>query len=186
MIKRPCTGRTVINDLDGHVIDKWYRYPQSDITILQEDGLTILDKLICKDPTGIFVYLDPPYPKTSRRSHTDIYNYEFRKDQHKQLIELVIKAKFNCMISSYHNSLYDETLKDWRAEEINCNVHGKIAKEVIYMNYDTPKKLHDYRFLGKDCWDRQRIKRKINRKINGLMALPPLERNAILEQIRKL
>jgi hypothetical protein len=37
--------------------------------------------------------------------------------------------------------------------------------------------------LGKDCWDRQRIKRKCERLIKKLSALPVLEKKYILDRI---
>lgn len=55
--------------------------------------------------------------------------------------------------------------------------------ECIYMNYDKPARLHEYTYLGLDCWDRQRIKRKIERFVNKLRGLPDHEREAILEAV---
>jgi hypothetical protein len=64
------------------------------------------------------------------------------------------------------------------------NKWGAEVTEAIYMNYPEPVKLHDYKLLGTDCWDRQRIKRKIERFIKKLKALPVQERNAIVHKIK--
>ena len=47
------------------------------------------------------------------------------------------------------------------------------------MNYPEPNVLHDYRFLGKDYRQRERIKRKATRWVSRLNSLPRLERLAI-------
>ncbi len=54
------------------------------------------------------------------------------------------------------------------------------------MNYPQPEELHDYRYLGEDFVDRQRIHRKIQRHVDKLLGLPVLERNAILAALRSL
>lgn len=54
------------------------------------------------------------------------------------------------------------------------------------MNYDYPSELHKYDFIGTDCWDRQRIKRKGDRMISKLLSLPVLERKYILERIEQI
>ncbi len=52
------------------------------------------------------------------------------------------------------------------------------------MNYPEPEALHEYGFLGNDSWERQRIARKVKRHVDRLRKLPPLERMAIVEQIK--
>ena len=44
-------------------------------------------------------------------------------------------------------------------------------------------KLHDYRFLGNDKRQRERIRRKVTNWTEGLDRLPELERRAILHAI---
>ncbi len=52
------------------------------------------------------------------------------------------------------------------------------------MNYPTPTKLLTTRFVGADCWDRQRIKRK-GERLSKLKTLPNHEQQYILELIEK-
>ncbi len=89
------------------------------------------------------------------------------------------------MISCYDNLLYSSYLSDWRKKTFKVCVHGKTATETIYMNYPEPTELHDYSYIGYDCWDRQRIKRKISARIKTLEKLPTVERNAIIEALRE-
>lgn len=51
------------------------------------------------------------------------------------------------------------------------------------MNYPMPDVLHDWRYLGEDCTDRQRIKRKSERLIEKLKELPVPERNKLLNDL---
>ena len=45
--------------------------------------------------------------------------------------------------------------------------------------------MHQYDYLGSDSWDRQRIKRKIDRHINKFTNLPEQERNCILLELNR-
>lgn len=132
------------------------------------------------------VYIDPPYPISSRKQQERLYDYELTDQQHLDLLQSI--KTFTCMvaISTYENEMYKEHLKDWRLHKFESITHNGNATEFLYTNYAEPKKLHDYSHLGKDFTDRQRIKRKIEREISKLKKLPALERNAILEGISNL
>jgi DNA adenine methylase len=48
---------------------------------------------------------------------------------------------------------------------------------------DSPTRLHDYRYLGRNFRERLRINRKIKRMARRLARLPVLERNAIIASL---
>ncbi len=50
-------------------------------------------------------------------------------------------------------------------------------------NFPEPIALHDYRYLGEDFRERERIKRKKQRWVNRLHVMPALERRALLNAI---
>ncbi|MBA7701401.1 hypothetical protein ES703_110137 [subsurface metagenome] len=81
--------------------------------------------------------------------------------------------------------LYDQALHSFRTVEAAVRYHNKTSIEKLYMNYPGPEQLLTYVYAGKDCWDRQRIKRKGDRTIQKLLSLPAIERNYILDRIRK-
>lgn len=54
------------------------------------------------------------------------------------------------------------------------------------MNYPEPLELHDYRYLGRDFRERERIKRKKQRWKQKLSTMPALERYAILSELADL
>ena len=55
--------------------------------------------------------------------------------------------------------------------------------EVLWMNYDPPERYHDVRFVGSGRRDRERIRRRARNWKNGLQAMPPNERQAVLESL---
>jgi DNA adenine methylase len=134
------------------------------------------------------IYLDPPYIKDSRRNPRDIYTHEMTDKQHMQLltwaIEATEKEKPMIAISHYRNPLYDKMLKGWRTLDYTTGTHAGPVTETLYMNYPQPEQLHEYTYLGNDCWDRQRIKRRIKLLANKLSALPPYERQAVLDSLQ--
>lgn len=134
-----------------------------------------------------FIYLDPPYPASSRKSKAPLYKCEMLEDsQHRKLLQLIKKIDANIMISTRRNRLYDTMLKGWYKKEFLTADRGGAAYEVIYMNYDISQmELHQYDYIGNGSIDRQRIKRKAQRTLNKIVELPFHERSFILQEIVK-
>ena len=183
LYKKPAAV-TIAIDIDPGIIKLWYTSRPFYIILLCYDSLLMLSALMAAD-TDTFIYCDPPYPKNSRKSQTDIYKYQMSYEQHRKFLTLAIKVKANCMISTYPNTLYSEMLQEWYKVEFQSATRQGMATEILYMNYPPPTELHDYRYLGKDCWDRQRIKRKIHRRVKTLSKLPILEQKAIMQALNK-
>jgi len=137
------------------------------------------------DPTDIFVYMDPPYRIGSRHSKKELYEYELTDADHLRLVAMVSgKAKYNCMISHYRDPLYDSLVDQhgWIRIEKKVRYHTRTVTECLYMNYELGE-LQTYQYLGKDCWDRQRIKRKLDKIEAKLLKLPLHERLAVIDRI---
>ena len=155
-------------------------------------------KLICADAlayldlypwTGTeFVYCDPPYLMEVRSSKRKIYRHEFSSiDQHEQLLSLLLKLPAAVMISGYPSDLYSRLLPTWELTTFNAVTRsGRTAKECLWMNYRPPQALHDYRYLGRDFRERERIKRRQHRWKRRLVMMDPLERAALLLAIQDL
>jgi len=131
-----------------------------------------------------FIYVDPPYLLDTRKSDHR-YKHELTKDQHVKILQILSSITAMVCISAYDNPLYNKMLKGWRTKKFMNTTRRGLVEETLYMNYPAPVELHDYSFLGNDFTDRQRIKRKIYRHVQGLKRLPVLERNAILADILK-
>lgn len=138
------------------------------------------------DPTKIFIYLDPPYRKSCLIGGRELYKYTMTDEQHEEMLRAVQKIKCNVMISHPDNKMYDKYLKGWTKEKCKVSYRGTIAYECIYYNYSKPDILHTYKYVGEDCWNRQGIKRKINRLTNKLSQLPALERNAVWSRVGEM
>lgn len=131
-----------------------------------------------------FVYSDPPYIKDIRKNNRNIYRYEYSIEDHKELLNAIKILQCNVMISGYWSELYAEELSHWHSVQIKARTRsGEEAIEWIWMNYECPMELHDYRYTGINFRERERIKRKTQRWLNRLNTLPPLERQAIIHAI---
>ena len=106
------------------------------VTIENEDGVKLIRSVA--DRPDWTVYCDPPYPLENRKSKA--YRCESSPDLHERLLETVMEAECQVVISTYDSDLYREKLKGWhRTElEIGKNFFGMTsdipAFEVIYAN----------------------------------------------------
>jgi DNA adenine methylase len=136
-----------------------------------------------------FVYCDPPYLLETRRQRSPIYLHELSREDHERLLAVIKRVPAPVAISGYASSLYARELAGWRWITWQVMTRGgKLATEYLWMNYQEPVELHDYRYLGENRTDRQRIKRKKQRWVKRLEKMPGSERYAILaaiDQIRK-
>ncbi|MDX9697210.1 MAG: DNA adenine methylase [Bacteroidales bacterium] len=184
IVKKHAPETTVIcNDINPEVAGK-IKFTGEHVSAL--DAITYIknnqDKLNSED----FVFLDPPYHPETRPNSLNLYKYELSAQDHEQLISSVLQLNCKVMIIHPGCDLYDDILimdNGWRFVNLKIRYHNKTSEERLYMNYPVPKKLLITKFLGKDCWDRQRIKRKGDRMIAKLKALPAPELQYILEKI---
>jgi hypothetical protein len=126
------------------------------------------------------VYCDPPYLFMTRRAHRQLYQHEMTNEDHRRLLAVITRLPTQIIISGYWSEMYAEALSDWRAVTYQAMTRaGSPAIEWLWMNYDEPFELHDYRYLGENFRERERIKRKINRWKAKLEKMPHLERIAM-------
>lgn len=132
-----------------------------------------------------FLYLDPPYPLSSRRNAKKYYRHEMTDEDHVQLLKTVLAMDANIMISTRQNELYELHLKSWRKKLFKTVDRAGACEEIIYMNYPEPPLLQQYDYLGNGYIDRQRIKRKIERFAGKLNELPQYERHLFIQEMIK-
>jgi len=144
------------------------------------DSLEVLRSKVWQPNT--LIYCDPPYLR-STRTHGAQYAFEMTDIQHIELIALLRELPCKVMLSGYSSALYAKALKGWNATAFQATTRGKPAAEWLWCNFDRPVELHDYRFLGEDFRERERIKRKKKRWIGKLERMPLLERQALLSAI---
>src|SRR3990172_9227664 len=123
-----------------------------------------------------FVYADPPYLFSTRRQHRPIYRYELGEQDHTTLLGVLKGLRCQVMISGYWSELYAQALAGWHVATFEAITRGGgMATEHLWMNYPRPIELHDYRYLGEDFRERERIKRKKQRWAHRLKSMPVLE-----------
>lgn len=137
---------------------------------------------------GDFIYLDPPYLFSTRSSQQPIYKHEFGTErEHQELLCLLRSLQCNIAISGYASDLYSDILYDWRVTTFRTTKRsGKPALEHLWMNYDEPTALHDYRYLGNNYREREKIKRQQNRWRERLTTMDAQQRYAMLSVIQEL
>lgn len=173
---------TVINDYDRSVSDKYKKFKSAKIKVTNIDAMVLIDKYGYRGPSTL-IYFDPPYLKSTRKNNQDLYEIEWTMNDHVIFLDKIKNCTSNIMISHYPNHLYDQSLKKWASHTFQSITRRGMATEKIYMNYATPIILQDYRYIGKNFTDRQRIKRKVIRICEKLKNINPLERAAIITAV---
>ena len=179
-MKRPAR-RTVLVDRASSVVA---RLAGDRFEVVKACGINYLEG---HDFTGRdLVYCDPPYVQAARRSSKRLYRYEFSDRAHSRLLAVLEQLPCMVALSGYDNLIYRAALPHWRCIRFPAMTRGGPAEECLWMNYPAPVALHDYRYLGKDFRERERIKRKVGRWRDRLHRLPELERAAILSALLEL
>jgi len=165
-------------DIDPEVIDNFPQGATPNLTLLQEDAIGYLCNARFSPKT--FIYCDPPYLQYTRRKPGKLYSHEFSDADHINLLDIIKHLTCMVMISGYPNDTYDDALSGWWTHTFQTtNRGGGHVTEKLWMNYPPPIHLHDYRYLGRDFRERERIKRKTLRWTRRLSAMPDLERHAL-------
>jgi len=152
-----------------------------DFRILKGDGVSYLNKYPWKG--GELVYCDPPYMHETR-GRADLYRHEMTDAQHWAFLRVLRGLPCRVICSGYWTALYALELCDWKTKVFNTtNRAGKKTTEWLWFNFPEPVALHDYRYLGGNFRERERIKRKKLRWVSRLERMPVLERRALLSAI---
>jgi DNA adenine methylase len=180
--KRPATVNIGI-DADSEVIEQ---RRGDTIIAINADAISFLPELVgeqVKVGARVLVYADPPYLGSTRSSTRKIYNHEMMSDEdHLELLAVLKSLPCMVMISGYASELYDKELEGWRSLSFQAMTRGGFAAtEWLWMNFEVPFELHDYRYLGEDFRERERITRKKKRWAARLAQMPPSERYALLD-----
>jgi DNA adenine methylase len=178
----------IVYEKSKAVFKEYLKIHASNIRYFNKCGIEFL-KWRAPMPTTMvntFLYLDPPYTKSSRRDPRNLYEHEWTDEQHEEFLSLCVQANFNIMISGYDCEMYNKALKGWHTSTFETMTRGGMATEKIWMNYDISElDLATTEFVGVDYIDRQRINRKKKLLVKRLMNTPRHERQALLEAIQK-
>ena len=182
--KRPASMNIGV-EVNPEVVKKFHS--KRAYSVVVDDVFNYMEREMVLYSPNTLVYADPPYiPETRKNPQIALYDFELSKNRHIYFLDKLKKLDAMVCISAYENKIYDKMLSGWRKVSFETGTRGGAATETIYMNYPHPVTLHEYTYLGKDCWDRQRIKRMIDGKIKQLEKMPPHQREAIIEAIINL
>lgn len=134
---------------------------------------------------GELVYCDPPYLLGTRSSGREIYAHEFcAMQEHEALLRLLLRLPCMVMVSGYWSDLYGDALRGWSVASWQARTRGgRNATEFLWYNFPDPVALHDYRYLGDNYRERERIKRRQKRWTERLGRMDVQERRALLAAI---
>lgn len=199
---KPCR-RLVLCDLADDVAEWWQGRLPSHAEFHQLDGMGFMRSLVAGsgvtgsgDPRGTsetaavdrVIYFDPPYhPETRTSGHK--YKHDWDEDRHTaflQEVSTIPASKAFILISGYNCGSYDAVLGDsasrWRRIDFRAMTRGGVRVESLWMNFDRGD-LHDYRFLGSDKREREKLAKRDRNLIRRLEQLPKLERNRLLAAV---
>jgi DNA adenine methylase len=174
--KRPAL-RSIGVEIDPVVANQWSGNEVTNLSIINGDALGFLSTF--QWTAGEFVYVDPPYLPSTRRTER-VYRFDCDDSHHHSLLTLLDSLPAPIMLSGYASPVYDEALKGWNRFEFQTGSHGSARTEVVWLNYEPPAVPFDTRFAGDTFRDRQRIQRKQQRLRQKIMDLPTVERHLLL------
>lgn len=154
--------------------------PIAGCDVVQGCGIEFLETHPFRE--GDFIYCDPPY-LFSERGGRFIYDYELSREDHVRLLNALRALRVPVLLSGYPSALYDGLLIGWNRREFTVTTRGGPRRECLWFNYREPEVPFDTRYLGKDFRERERLKRKAGRWVEGLDRLPEHERAVILNGI---
>lgn len=173
-------GSSIAADRDERVIAWHMKSPLPGVSYRTVDAMALLQRmeLMRED----LVYLDPPYhPET--RSRKKLYAFELSNADHAELLTLALSLKASVMLSGYRCPLYDSMLGRWHRTDYTAATRGGPRIESLWCNFTPGLAFHDVRFAGEDFRERWRIKKKARRWSSRIMALPAIERAALMSAL---
>jgi len=127
------------------------------------------------------IYSDPPYLHDTRSSGRR-YRFDYREQDHIELLELLKGVPCNVILSGYPSALYDDLLSGWRSLELQVMNQAGVRTEKLWFNFE-PDRVYWSSYAGKNFTDRQRIKRKAANWGRQYQAMPRAERLAVLSAV---
>ncbi|MGH7983038.1 MAG: DNA adenine methylase [Candidatus Udaeobacter sp.] len=184
-LKRPACSSIGV-ERDGGRVEQWRKISVPGLSVVCGDGISVLENYDWHG--GEFVYVDPPYPFSVRAGGAGgrrrIYRHELSDLDHHRLRLVLLKLPCMVMISSYWDRDLPSLFSSWRTSSFQTvKRSGERVTEFVWMNYPEPDRLHDYRFLGRNFRERERIHRRVQRWCRRLEKMPVLERRAVLSAI---
>lgn len=170
--KRPARRQIGI-DLDADVIAAWRSRRPYVCELVYADALDFLGSFAFSG--GELVYCDPPHPPETRASRQR-YRHDYTRREHDRLLDRLTELPCSVMLSGADNPADNERLAGWRRIDFRSGGRRGGRAEVLWMNFEAPRRLHDPRYRGTDFRERERLKRQFATLTRRVENLPPTER----------
>jgi hypothetical protein len=192
-------------DADQRVVEAWLDRPplenatdKTATVFACEDAIEWIGRAFCRDgwfrpwdgrggvwrAEDVFLYLDPPYLSAVRRAGCRrLYRYELAEQEHRRLLAAVVGLGCRVLINHPRCELYEGRLRRWRTMDYQAMGRGGLYADCLWANYPEPSELQDYRFVGRNKRQRERIRRRCRNWVAGLRRMNGLERGAVLAAV---
>ena len=182
MRRKSPAKRNIGIEIDPKVIRMWNNENQVNFDLVHGDGIAFLKG---HEFTGKeLVYCDPPYLCETRKKINPLYTYDYKRDQHIELLKVIKNLPCNVILSGYQSTLYSKELQDWHLKTFQAATSNGVAIECVWMNYPPPLELHDYRYMGRNFRERERINNKKKRWIKRLDKMSARDRDVLLNAFK--
>ena len=174
--------RSIGLEIDPLVIEQWREERLGLCELYQADAVTFLETFTFTGDE--LVYVDPPYvPETRRR--IKVYRCDYTYADHQRLLDCLVSLPCKVMLSGYDNELYNSVLIGWRKVQFSAKTHADVREEVVWMNFESPDRLHDSRYRGETFRERQTIQRRQARLRSRIDDMDPIERTELLQWMQE-
>jgi DNA adenine methylase len=103
------------------------------------DNKDVFDLLEQYNQENVFIYLDPPYVHSTRKSNTK-YNVEMSDEQHVKLVDMLLNFKGKFLLSGYNHEIYNRLTDKFNKFDFR-SPEGYI--ETLWKNYNNELTLFD-------------------------------------------
>lgn len=103
----------------------------SSVIIEHKDIFELLEKY---NKENVFMYLDPPYVHSTRKS-TQQYEVEMSDEEHKKLCEMLLNFKGKVLLSGYDNDIYKILDSKFTKMSFNSPNSNSESIETLWRNY---------------------------------------------------
>lgn len=165
-------------DIDPSVVRLWRSTFPRVATFINADAAEFLASF--RFSGNEVVYCDPPYLQELRRKRR-IYRFDYTVRDHERLLDILRELPCKVLISGYESSLYRSVLKTWNTVTFTAKTHNGTRDEVLWLNFEAPENLHDFRYWGCSFRERQVVKRRMERLTKRVAQLSRQEQHYLRE-----
>lgn len=169
-------------DADARAVAAWATDPLGHVEVLCQRAEDFLASYCFQGDE--LVYVDPPYHPATRRQER-VYRLDYAEEDHERLATLLRGLPCMVILSGYANPVYERVLSDWQTKTFEAKTHVDVRIETLWFNFESPKQLHDSRYVGDDFRERQTIRRRMDRLQERIMRMNAIERAAFMQWLHE-